>query len=467
MSVTLLAWLVLFSALSAMAFVRPAWGVSLYLLTTFLCPPFWWWGGPIAGYRWTLYSGWIFLVAVLCSMGSFGARDPRESRRVGWFALAMLANAVLVHLLLADNWDISFRPLQLMAKFVLLMFLISASVRREADLRIVLWSLLLGAAYIGYEVTINDRGKIVSGRLEGIGMPSANSANDLASLMVTLLPLTGPLFVAGRPWERLLVCPIAPLIVNVLLLCNSRGAFLACITTAVTFLLTAPSGVRRQCYLVVALGIVATWMLMGDPRIMERFMTTFADPEQRDQSAAGRLDYWKAGLRMLADHPLGSGGDGFHDVHGPKYIKAIADVDFTARSVHNGFINEACDWGIQGFALKMAFLGSGLALAWRTSRRCAAAGLDLYGMLGVSVFSGTVGFLITCLFGDFLDNEWGYWMAACSIGYARIASQKLAALEDSVPITAGIAEVTELNETFVRSKGGWRRPVAIHRQGIR
>ena len=429
MSLTLLVWLSLFAILAVLAFIRPAWGVSLYMLTVFLCPPFWWWGDPIAPYRWNWYSGWILLAAVIASRLTSSTQpeslDPQQSRRIRWLAIAIVINATIVHIVLADSWEVSGPVYTYLLKFILLFFLISASVRNETDYRIILLSILLGAAYIGYEVTVNDRGRIQGTRLEGVGMPNAATANGLASLMVTVLPLTGTFFLVGRKWEKALMLPTAPFIVNVLLLCNSRGAFLASLTTAVAFLISAPPGVRRKAFKVVALGCVVVWMLLGDARIVERFWTTFADPEQRDSSAADRLDYWKAGLRMVGDYPLGAGGDGFHTTHGPKYIAQISGAKFEQRSIHNGYINEACDWGIQGFLLKMGFIGVAASLLWRSSRQCIRRGDDVGALYGSGMFAGLVGFLITCFFGDFLDNEWAYWMVALAVVYARLYANRI------------------------------------------
>jgi len=424
MSLTLLIWLVLFAGLAFLAFKRPAYGVAVYMLTVFACPPFWWWGDPIETYRWNFYCGWILLAAVVISrmIGSqrLGQNDPPESRRLRWLAVFMVLNATLVHVALADSWAISSEVYTYLLKFTLLFFLIAASVKDKTDYRIVLWSLLLGAAYIGYEVTVNDRGHIQGTRLEGVGMPNASTANALASLMVTLLPLCGSFFLVGKRWEKVMCLIAAPFIVNVLLLCNSRGAFLASIATAVVFLAAAPPGVRRKALKVVALGAVAVWLLLGDERIVERFATTFADAEERDSSAAGRLEYWKAGLEMITDYPAGAGGDGFHDVHGPKYIARISGQTFEARSVHNGYINTACDWGLQGLLLKMAFMGTATLLLWRTARYCNATGDEFGALMSCGLLAGMIGFLITSLFGDYLDNEWAFWMPACAVAHARL-----------------------------------------------
>ena len=121
---------------------------------------------------------------------------------------------------------------------------------------------------------------------------------------------------------------------------------------------------------------------------------------------------------MVSDYPLGAGGHGFKKVHGDRYLRD--DGLEISKSVHNGFINEACEWGIQGFTLRMLFVGGALLLLWQTVR---APDLDddtFARLLGCCLFAGLIGFCVTCLFGDFIDAEWGYWMVAFAVIHARL-----------------------------------------------
>jgi putative inorganic carbon (HCO3(-)) transporter len=426
MSLTLIVWLTLLVILTLLSFRRPSWGIAVYMLTYFAFPGIWWWGKTIAHHRWALVGGCTALGAVLISLLKNQAPSRHQSmfaRVASWAALGMLINATFVQLVLAERPDLGAEAYWYLAKFVLLFFLITLACRSREDLRIVLLSIVLGAGYIGYEVTINDRGKVVQGRLEGVGAPGANGANQCASLMVTVLPLTGAFFMAGRRWEKLAMLPVAPFILNVILLCNSRGAFLACFAMVGTLLVLASNRVRKQILILIALGLIALYLLLGDTRIVERFKTTFRPADERDASAADRLEYWKAGLRMIADYPLGAGGYGFKYVHGPKYIAEVNDQYFEARSVHNGYINEACEWGIQGLCLRMLFVTVGLYLAWRMARHGPqnAPQDDVFARLvALCLLAGQIAFLVTSIFGSHLDSEWGYWMVALSVAHVRV-----------------------------------------------
>jgi len=427
MSTMLLVWLMVFVACTALAIQRSAWAVALYMLTFFMSPPFWWWGDSVSAYRWNLFAGVILLLSTLVT----GAiTDPLLLRhRVSkWFitlAILLFLNALFVHVFLAPNIQISSYRFNILFKSMVLFVLMLSCIRSQKDLTIVLTSMLLGAAYIGYEVTVNDRGHVYNNRLEGVGVPNATSANGIACLIMCMIPLIAPLFLYGRLWQKTLAIVAGPLLLNILFLCNSRGAFLASGILVAIFFMGAPKKLRPQVLKISCLGLIAGWMLLGDPRIVERFLTTFESADQRDASAESRLDFWKAGLFMVFDHPLGAGGDGFGKVHGAYYIGNVTGV-YKAKSVHQGYLNEACDWGIQGLAIRLMIVGGGILLSLRTSKLALLTDQSYLSMVAISVAAALSALMFQSLFGTFLDNEWGLWLVAISVGCNRIVVQEIA-----------------------------------------
>ena len=419
MSLTAAVWVGVFAALAILSLGRPVWAVSLYLLTFFAAPHLWWWGDEIPAARYALWTGVVLLLAVPLYLARMKEETGRRFTIVHGAAIVMAVNATLVHFALASHPEISIDNYVELLKYVGLFLLIWAAVQDKRDFRIVLTSIALGAAYIGYEVTINERGYFSAGRLEGVGAPAADSANSLADVMLTMLPLIGCLFIGGTKRARLTVLIAAPLALNVLILCNSRGAFLGLIGAGVAFLMVARGPTRKKAVRALALGTVALYLLLGDPEIFSRFITTFAGSEERDASAASRLQFWQAGLAMLADYPLGDGGGAFKYVHGGKYLAQVAGVD-DDRSLHNGYLTEATDWGVQGLFLKLLFMGTALAAAYKTSKLCRHQNRLDDALIGICVFVSGAALLIHCLFGSFLSNEWGYWVAALLVRYSEL-----------------------------------------------
>lgn len=436
-SATATLWLVIAAGLLAAAFTRPAWSVALYMLTFFAAPQLWWWGRDLPSLRYALIAGVIVLLSVAIHRRDAPDRPDRSFQSSSVWALAMIANATFVHFALATEPSISLEGWIELLKFVLLYFLLAAAIQHRRDMHLVLIALALGSAYIGYEVWWNERGDFKGGRLEEVGAPGADTANALASMLLLVLPLIGSLFIDGKRWQRLLVIVAAPLALNVVLLCNSRGAFLGLIGAGLVFFLLARGPSRKKAVRVLVLGAAALFLLLGDPEILDRFTTTFVGAEERDRSAASRIEFWHAGLLMLQDHPLGAGGGSFKYVHANRYLAQVGS-DQTARSLHNGYLTEATDWGVQGLVLKLLFLGAAIRAAYRTVEHCRRQGRLEDSLVGVSFIVAIAGFLIICMFGSYLGSEWAYWIAAFLIRYAELYKEPVDSADNrSLMISTG------------------------------
>lgn len=414
------AWLLIAAVLAVRSFGRPSYAIGLYMLTFFANPKFWWWGNEYGDIRWNFYAGVLLIITVLASNSRVDMKmeRPLSSTAVPFLAL-MAANAILVHVVFAANSDSSLGWLTIRLKFILLFFLIQYAVRDEKDFRITAWSIALGMAYIGYEVMVNDRGSFSGGRLEGVGAAGVQSSNQLASLLITGIPLATTLVVTTRDWRlkaAALLC--AGLSFNVVLMCNSRGAFLGVLLAGAVFVWMASGPARKRSLRLVGVALFGTFLLLGDPEILERFKTTFTEEGQRDASAQNRIRFWTAAGKMIADYPFGSGGNSFSEGRGWQYLGG--DEERGTRAIHNGFITEIADWGVQGFAVTMLFL----AAVWKTTlrgRRLAVRAGDADAVVVFAcVAAALTAWMVSSVFGDYLDEEWGYWTAALAYSYIRV-----------------------------------------------
>ncbi len=422
MSLTAIVWLLTFAVLVLLSLRRPVWAIGLYMQTFFAAPQNWWWGDQIPTTRYALWAGIILLVATVAYKAHAESDASYKLTRIHRVAILMCINATLVHLVLAVDRNISSNTYAEILKYSLLFVLMRAAIQDKRDFRTAVMSIAVGAFYIGWEVTINERGDFNGSRLEGVGAPGADAANSLANLMLTCLPLISSLLVDGQKRHKLVGIMAAPLVLNVLILCNSRGAFLGLIGTGLAFLLIARGKTRKQAIRALALGCVALYLLLGDPKILDRFTTTFTGSEQRDNSAESRLLFWEAGLRMLNDYPLGAGGGAFKFNLGRRYQAQIvgADGGVQDRSLHNGYLTEATDWGIQGLILKLSMLGLALLAAYRTEERCRREGRTKEALTGLCIMTSGIGLMIHCMFGSFLASEWTFWAMALMLRYSEL-----------------------------------------------
>ena len=445
MSFTALLWVALACALIAASMLRPAWAVALYMMTFFAAPQLWWWGKDLPEFRYAYLSGFVLMLSVAVSAGRSSQISIGSARVASITALVMVVNATIVHQFITAIPLISFDTYLELVKFVMLYFLLNAAITSRDDLSLVAASLAFGAAYLGYEITYNQRGDFKGGRLEDVGAPGADTANGLASMLLMILPVIGSLWLTGKKWHKALVIVAAPLTLNVVILCNSRGAFLGLIGGGLVFLFLAKGPSRKRAVRVLILGGAALYLLLGDPKILERFTTTFVGAEERDRSAASRIEFWKAGLLMLRDHPLGAGGGAFKFFYAFQYLEEVGSVE-RRRGLHNGYLTEATDWGVQGLLIKLVFLGAAGIAAYRTIKRCRGSGRVDDALVGVSYVGALSSFMIVCIFGSYLNSEWVYWMAALLVRYADIYAEPASvALPERSPALALAAAPGEAN----------------------
>lgn len=427
MSAQLVLWCLLFPVLALLAFLRPIWGFSLYCLTNFGNVSFWWWGEPLREFRLTLVAGILFLIAVLVARRSAEADTGVRSvfRRTSVVCALILANATAVHFLLGANPEASLEQYGLLAKHTLLLLLIVAAVRTENDFDVLALTLVAGLAYLGWQVTIMGEGSYIHGRLENVGLPGASESDALSAVVGAIIPLAGGYLIVGRGWRRLLGGIGAATGVAILVGCNTRATLVGLIVGAFVLVAASREKPRKLALLGVGLGLTAC-LLLAEDRITSRFMTTFAAAEERDESAASRLLLWKAGLRMAAEYPLGRGGGGFKFTDtGAVYRAEIQDqagFGSLALSVHNGYINEACEWGVQGFVLKMLLITMSVISLYRASRYQTRCGDVNAAFLGCCILAGISVVAVVSVTVSLLNYEIVYWMVAVAAAYSRVFS---------------------------------------------
>jgi O-antigen ligase len=311
---------------------------------------------------------------------------------------------------------------------------------------ILLFAVVLLSAFVGFQVVINGAGTIVKGRLEGLNFPGASGSNGVAAVLTMSFPLIG-YFVIANPihYSRISAFLCAPLILDTVLRCNSRGAYLGAAVGGICLVLMARGQARKYAVGILVIGVLAFCLQARNSNIWERLFSVTASAEDRDNAAQERIQSWIAGVKMISDYPLGSGGRAaFVSPRGAAYIQHIRTDGF--RSIHNGYLNILAGWGVQGFALlMMSFAVAGLAL-WRAIRHQASIGNDEQTFLGSAIFAALASMAVITTFGDYLDGEWFIWLAVIGLSYAQLAEDSLADEQDDEATEEAIDEDTFMDE---------------------
>lgn len=421
MSLTAIIWLITFTALAVASIKRPVYAAIAHVMVFFASPVFWWFGGGVLTsltMRWSLVAVAVLAVANIANWKT----RPKLFKSDRYFICLLLfsaLNAFFVHTLFADYPPESEKVLDILWKGCLTASLLFLSVRSSKDLELLMFALVLGSGFVGYQIVLSGQGGSQGGRLEGINFAGAQGSNGTAAVLSLGFVVAGYFVLTMRnKWFGIAALVSAPLVLESILRCNSRGCYLGLIASAVAIIVFARGPARKRAIVLCMLGAVAVLVLARDSEIWDRFGSIFVNASERDNSASERLDYWYAAIEMIADYPLGSGGEAAFT--SPRGVSYIAHFRNEFRSVHNGPLDIAAGWGIQGLALTTLILLGACWTAFRTLRHY-ILNLDVNeALIGTVLIAAIVGQLVCSLFTSVLDGEWFLWLAACCFAYTRL-----------------------------------------------
>lgn len=404
-----------------MAIRHPIFPLVAYLTFYYMPPHFNWWGRYLPDLRYSMLAAFVLGLSVFLTRSSVEPLKEEKNPARLWLLLLGLNTIVVTAWALqqARSWLFTVTFL----KLILIYLLIPPAVRTPATFDMFAGAHIAGATFWGYKAWDNPRRS--AGRLEEVGGVDTQNDNQASGHLLTVLPFVALYaFKARKKFPRLAAAIGGAFIVNVFILCNSRGGTLGLIVAGLAAIALAGSGRRKNLVKVGALGIVAV-LFLADPEFITRQQTT-ADPQ--DGSAQSRLLFWSAGIDMVSDHPLGGGGRAFH-ILSTRYLPGLLDQGVEERSAHNTYIQLATEWGVQGTVLWLGFMVMTFRLLHNVRRRTPADDVYFYRSLAIEV--GLIGTLTAAFFSSRLYGESIYWLCALAFALHRMQSTELAAVADA------------------------------------
>ena len=339
---------------------RPIFGLYAYLLAFYAHPPAQWWGHALPDLRWAFLAGIISLISIL-----YYSKDTKSS------FFSFFENKVFfafsVYVLLQYFWAISpylhKEYMILVVKFMLLIFLIQNSIKGEKDLKGFILANLLGVCYYAYIGMFVQ----TSGRLEGIGTPGMESANQLGQHMAVVLIFSGYLLFTDLGKKKIIYLGLLALALNGVLLTESRGVLVGVIISLSFSVFLIPKNKIKQFSGYAVLALLAGSVLVG-PQIIERFDSMVGENDQQDKSAESRMVIIKAQIEMFLGNPIFGYGHRGTLLLSPEYVPeefmTSSDGLGARRASHNFLFGLLVDHGIVGTSLYLLVIFS----CWRKVR---------------------------------------------------------------------------------------------------
>ncbi len=358
MNATLLFYLSAYAFGLWKAFVsRPVWGVYVYFLCFYMHAPSQWWGKSLPEFRWAMVASLVTIVAIILNPPRRGFRffEFREN----WLLIALfLLVSIQTPFALVPEFHKEY--VFLLFKFIMFIFIVQNTVWTAKDLERVIWVNLFGGAYLAYMGMSMHTG----GRLEGIGTPGMESANQLGQQFAVLIFAGGYLLLQKFRLSHVFVSIALCFILMALFMTESRGVLAAMAVTGLLAAIFIPQGKRGKVATFGALSIVAASLLMG-PQIIARFQGVKQDNlgDMKDASAQSRVVIIKSQWEMSKSSPVFGHGHRGTLILSPDYIDEKYFAHGTGhRASHNVVMAFLVDHGFVGLGIYLILI---VTCAWR------------------------------------------------------------------------------------------------------
>lgn len=235
----------------------------------------------------------------------------------------------------------------------------------------------------------------IDGRITYLGF--LNDPNDLAMALIMALPMGMYLaHTASGFVMRLVYWAAVALLTYALWLCNSRGSFIALCAMALVYSIRRYGAARSVITLPV---LLVPLVALAPSRI--------ATISSAEESAAGRVDAWYAGLQMFFSHPMfGVGQGGFTEHH--------------SMTAHNSYVLALAELGLVGYFFWLSLIIMSVWLM-RTLLRAPPPAIATAGVAPTAVRPGARRAADPAATTPVRPAEWRtYEIAAWSVVYAAV-----------------------------------------------
>lgn len=335
-------------------------GLYVYWWYAIFRPHDWDWAGVIASYKLPLVAALLFVIPSLFQQKFPRFKHPIAKLIVFWFILVIIAD------LINGCGDVLMIRTGTVAILLMLFFVVFLTERIIENKKDLFWLICIIAISIGFHSGKGGIGAMLSGAnlydsniLSGLF--SGSNAYALGTGMLLFFMIFSyrqinskyvfadlskwyckPIMITGYKFALLLI--IFGTFYNIIAL-QSRGSFLATTIGIIIFISFQKYRFRIFSGIFIVLAMILAFAPLPEGYI-ERIQSSFADEEERDQSAASRPHYWYTARLMAASNPLGVGPGCF-----PKYYSQFDPTygDYGVfRSVHSSHFQILADSGYLG-----------------------------------------------------------------------------------------------------------------------
>ena len=363
-----------------------------------------WWGSPLVdwGIRYSL------LLAVATGLGIILHRSKLKFKKL------FESQEILLVIFLGVVWlsiplGLGFASEELnavkMSKIVIILLMASHVITSLRRYEAIVWTLIMAGLYLGVESYVAPDWMFRGGRLDvGIGGSDFSESNFLGAHFAMLLPFLGIMFIKGG-WKSKGLCLVSGVfVINSIILCRSRGIFLAILVGIISAIVFSIPRQRTKILLGIVIAIIGA-IFLTDPGFWMRMEQIDTDTAQMEGSARKRLMAWEASLSMASDYPLGVGEGNF------KTYIGLYDPGLEGRDTHNTFLRCLTELGVQGAFILLLLIGNAFWILFRLKKKI--QGLPENADFLWHIYASKIALIIYLVAGIFITHTYTeefYWL---------------------------------------------------------
>jgi probable O-glycosylation ligase (exosortase A-associated) len=392
---------------AVVAIVNPFIGLLIYVCFSIFRPGsgLWYWSVPENG----SFSK-ILAIGLLIGWALRGFGDWRFGRS-SLTVIALLAYLIWSVLAISQALIPSFAWIwvESQSKIVLVVIAGITLIDSIAKLKQLAWVILISHGYVAFE--LNQDYFAGFNRLWEVGFGGMDN-NCMAISLVSCSGL-GIFLCLGTPklWQKTIAAACVAFMIHAILFSFSRGGMVGLIIViAFSFLLMKRRPIHYAC---LVFGIGLALAAAGD-EVVKRFTSAFADENERDTSAEGRLEMWKICIRITEDYPLLGLGPHHFPVHATSFGLT------PNKEAHSTWLQLAAEIGVPGALFLLAFFLVTVLRLWSLKSSQYAVKDPFLLDIARMVIASIVGFVFTAQFVTLPGLEAPYYIVLLGAGALRL-----------------------------------------------
>jgi O-antigen ligase len=334
---------------------------------------------------------------------------------VGYFVWALLST-----LTVALFPERGFAFLEATVK-VLLPFMVGITLIESIEqVKQLAWVLAASAAYVALELNLAYYSGFNKLHEQGFGGMDNNCMAIQFVAAVGFVYFLG--FASTAWWQRLFAVVAAGLMLNAIMFSFSRGGLLSLVITGAAAFFLIP---KRPIHYLTFAAAAAVGVRLAGPEVLARFSSSFAEAEQLDASASGRLELWANCRELISREPLFGVG--------PDHFGYYAHVDFgwpMGKEAHSLWFQTGAELGLVGVSLLALFYLTCIWKLWSVTKESYPVLDPRIRDIARMVIASIIGFMVAAQFVSLEGLEFPYYVVLVGAGTLKVLHRQACAEAD-------------------------------------